>query len=178
MNTITWLSAVLVATLTIGLPVARGAGDTALPAAAAFSVLSGDWQGEGRVSENDEVSHFDLRLQCSQASAGWAELCMMSGRDRDGVIVLAETDLFGVDPVTGQGHWYAVSNSGETHDHLADWTDAHTLHAHLGWQQDGKQMEERIVLSLAGAKTLEFHSVVSENGHDVSEFSGTLHGGS
>jgi hypothetical protein len=178
MNTVTRLSAVLAATLSIWLPVARSAGESSAPAAARFYVLTGDWQGEGSVSESGKVSRFDLRLQCSQASAGWAELCMLIGRDRAGDAVLAETDLFGVDPLTGQGHWYAVTNSGETHDHLADWTDALTLHAHLNWRQEGKRMEERIVISLAAAKTLEFHSVVSEDGHNVSEFTGTLHGGS
>jgi hypothetical protein len=31
---------------------------------------------------------------------------------------MSETDLMGVDAVTGEGHWYAVINQGESHDHI------------------------------------------------------------
>jgi hypothetical protein len=102
----------------------------------------------------------------------------MNGHDRAGKQVLAETDLFGVDPLTGTGHWYAVTNTGDTHDHVVHWKGPHTLQARYTWRQEGKPMEERIVLHLSAANSLEFRSVTSENGHEVSVFSGTLQRGS
>lgn len=179
MNTITRLLVVPVTFLSACLPLARAAqAPAALPPAAGYYVLTGVWKGEGSVSENGQQIHFDLRLRCHKASAGWAVLCTMDGRDRTGKQVLAETDLFGVDPVTGKGHWYAVTNSGETHDHRVRWSDPKTLRAHLAWQQEGKRMEEKIVLSFAVTNTLDFRSVTSENGHQLSLFHGTLHHGS
>jgi hypothetical protein len=178
MRTITRLLVVLVATLSACLPLAGAAEAPAAPPAAGFYVLTGDWKGEGSVTENGQQAHFELQLQCHKASAGWAVLCTMSGRDRAGNQVLAETDLFGVDPATGKGHWYAVTNSGETHDHLVYWSDPKTLRAHLAWQLEDKRMEESIVLDLAVADTLEFRSVTSENGHQRSLFRATLQRGS
>ena len=179
MNAITRLLAVPAVILSACLPLAGAAPApaAALPAAG-FYVLTGDWKGEGSISEGGQQAHFDLHLQCHKASAGWAVLCTLDGHDRASKQVLAETDLFGVDPVTGKGHWYAVTNSGETHDHRVRWSDPKTLRAHLAWQQEGKRMEEKIVLSFAVAHTLDFRSETSENGHQLALFHGILHRGS
>jgi hypothetical protein len=37
---------------------------------------------------------------------------------KNGKLVMSETDLMGVDAVTGEEHWYAVINQGESHDHI------------------------------------------------------------
>jgi len=55
-----------------------------------------------------------------------------------------------VDSVTGQGHWYAITNSGDTHDHLSSWPDANTMLAHYKWTQEGKDMEEDITFKFSG----------------------------
>lgn len=173
MATVTRLFGLVVSLVLLGLPPVGTADEAPVPGAAIFYGLTGDWQGEGSTSENGRQTTFDLQLDCDKASEGWAVLCTMTGRPREGEMLLAETDLFGVDPVTGQAHWYAVTNSGETHDHLVSWSDPRTMHAHIQWQQEGRQMEERIEFRLTG-DTLRFHSVTSEDGHDTSEFAGTL----
>lgn len=80
----------------------------------------------------------------------------------------------GVDPVTGKWHWYAVTNQGETHDHLADWTGADEMNARYSWIQDGKKMDEIITVKLSGKKAMEFRSVVNAHGEEVNSFSGKL----
>jgi len=164
----------VVAVVLAGLPLVSAAGEVAAPAAATFYRLAGDWQGEGNVSENGQQTHLALHLGCGRAADGWAVLCTMSGSDHDGNGVLAETDLFGVDPVSGTSHWYAVNNAGETHDHLVSWSDPATMRGSIGWQQDGKDMAERIVFEFPGADSLNFRAVSTANGQEVSVFSGSL----
>lgn len=89
-------------------------------------------------------------------------------------MVIAETDLFGTDPSTHQTHWYAVTNQGESHDHLVEWTDATTMQARHAWTRDGREMEEKITVRVGGAREMNFRSVVTEDGNDVGEFRGTL----
>jgi hypothetical protein len=87
---------------------------------------------------------------------------------------MMESDLMGVDPVTGQAHWYSVTNQGETHDHLASWPDAHTMLAHHDWMQDGTHMREDITFHFQGADAVTFKSVVTADDKQAATFSGSL----
>ena len=87
---------------------------------------------------------------------------------------MSEPDLMGVDPVTGAGHWYAVTNQGETHDHLTDWPDPKTMKARYAWTQDGKKMAEDITFKFTGKSSVTFQSVTTADGQEAGLFSGAL----
>lgn len=149
--------------------------DTATPAppAASFYPFLGIWHGKGELAETGkDPIKLDLSLACKKVSSGWGISCDMNAKN--GSMLMTESDLMGVDPVTGQAHWYAVTNQGETHDHLAQWSDAHTMKAHYAWTQGGSKMQEKIVFNFKGKKSASWSSVVSADGKKVAEFSGTI----
>ncbi len=159
----------------IALPMAAAAADAvvARPAAVRFYPLLGHWKGLGqRVEPGQPPVVLAMTLSCRKASSGWAVRCDMVGRNE--TMIMTESDLMGVDPVTGTGHWFAVSNQGDTHDHVAEWPDANTMKAHYAWTQDGKQMLESIVFQIVDNNSLEFRSVVASDGNEVGTFSGKL----
>ena len=92
----------------------------------------------------------------------------------NGKLVMTEADLMGVDPVTGKGHWYAVTNQGETHDHITEWINTNEMKAYYSWIQEGKKMQEHITVKVPSKKTLEFRSIVSADGKEFNAFSGAL----
>jgi hypothetical protein len=143
------------------------------PAASRYYPLVGMWQGEGKLQEGSQPTvSLNVHLNCKKASSGWAVICEM--RALSSKTVITETDLMGVDPITGVGHWYAITNQGETHDHIAEWPDARTMKAHYAWTQDGKKTDENITYNITGAKTMEFRSIITQNGKEVASFSGKL----
>jgi len=161
------LSAVAVPTLTTAAEQAAG------PAAARFYPFVGSWKGQGELREGEQAPvKLALDYRCKKASAGHAVSCELNAVN--GKMAMNETDLFGVDPVSGKGHWYAVTNAGETHDHIADWSDARTMTGRYAWNQDGKKMEERVTFKFNGSRTAEFHSIVSADGVQVASFTGKL----
>lgn len=143
------------------------------PAAVRYYAFVGHWRGKGQLSE---IGHapvaLALWLSCSKAASGWAVRCELLAKN--GKMRMTESDLFGVDAVTGQGHWYAVTNQGDAHDHLTHWIDAKTMSASHAWTQDGKHFEEHITITLPHNKTLTFRSVVTANGVQVNAFSGKV----
>jgi len=155
------------------LPITAVLADDSGPAAAPFFPLVGQWKGDGQMSEpGQKPVALALQWDCRKASAGAAVLCQLTAKN--GKMLIAETDLFGVDPVTGKSHWYAVTNQGETHDHEAQWVDAKTMKARHAWNQDGKMMEENVTFRLTSARSIEFRSVVTANGGELGAFSGRL----
>ena len=143
------------------------------PAAARFYPLVGKWTGSGAFQvPGQPATKLSLDYRCRKVSGGAAVTCELraNGKGMD----VRETDLFGVNPLTGQGHWYAVTNMGETHDHQADWTDPKTMKAAASWTQEGKQMREDITMQFTGAKSFEFRSVVTQDGKEVGSFNGKL----
>lgn len=144
---------------------------TAAPAAAEFYPLLGKWHGHGQLSEPGHPPvKLSLRLYCQKVSSGWAVRCAMQANNPK--MRMSESDLMGVDPVTGQGHWYAVTNTGDTHDHLASWPNPHTMLAHYDWTQNGKHMHEAISFKFTGRHRMHFKSVVTADGQTVNAFSG------
>lgn len=144
-----------------------------VPAASRFYPFVGHWKGRGQLNESGQPpTPLRLRLSCHKASSGWAVRCDMVAKN--GKLKMTESDLMGVDPVTGTGHWYAVTNQGETHDHITEWRDARTMQAHHSWTQDGKMMMENISVSFSTRKSMKFRSVVTAGGKTTSEFSGEL----
>jgi hypothetical protein len=155
-------------------PAAVSAADTtAAPDAARFFRLVGHWKGHGELAQPGQApARLTLDYRCRKSAASSAVSCEMKARN--GTMAIAETDLFGVDPVGRRGHWYAVTNQGESHDHLVEWTDAGTMKARYAWTQDGAKMEENIAIRFDGARSMDFRSVVTANGNEAAVFGGTL----
>jgi len=154
-------------------PAAAPASKEAEPAAAKFYPFLGNWRGTGELREAGKPAvPLTVHWRCRKAAQGWAVSCDLNARG--GEVHIGESDLMGVDPVTGQLHWYAITNQGETHDHIVQWTNAKTMTARFGWNQGGKKMEENVKVSVPDEKTVEYRSVVTENGKEVASFSGKL----
>lgn len=172
MKTLTAIATVVLGCAVAAAPAAAASADK-LPAASSYYRLVGHWKGRGELtSPGQPAVKLALKLSCYKVSSGWAVRCAMSARN--GKMLMTESDLFGVDPVTGQGHWYAITNQGETHDHLTEWTDAGTMKAHYGWKEGGKRMMEKIVFKLPTRRTLKFRSAVTADGQEAGAFSGRL----
>lgn len=169
----TVLALVTIVSCAAGVLAPAVAENTPPPAAARFYPFVGKWTGNGELgSPGQPPAKLALRLNCRKASAGWAVLCELDATNKE--MSIQETDLFGVDPVTGKGHWYAISNQGETHDHVADWPDTKTMKASTTWTHEGKRMEENITFHFTSSRSMEFRGIVSENGKEVGAFTGKL----
>jgi len=162
----------VVAATSLACEYALAAEAPAKPAAAEFYPMLGKWHGAAQLSEAGKPPvQLNMEIHCVKASAGYAVRCSDVTRNKQ--MAMFESDLMGVDPVSGQAHWYAVSNQGETHDHLARWVDASHMQAHYDWQQDGKPVRENIQVEVKG-RHMKFKSVVTMDGKKAAEFSGDL----
>ena len=143
------------------------------PAATRYYPFIGFWRGHGQLSEPGKAPiALKLAMSCRKASMGWAVRCDLVAKNKQ--MTMTEADLMGVDSVTGTGHWYAVTNQGETHDHITQWTDPNDMKAHYSWMQDGKKMEENISVSFKGGNQMEFRSATTADGKDAGVFSGKV----
>jgi hypothetical protein len=79
----------------------------------------GNWKGSGTVTMGKDSVKVSATWACKRASAKAAVLCTLEVKGIPGMPVYAETDLFGYDPGSNTYHWFAVTNAGETHDHVA-----------------------------------------------------------
>ncbi|MEJ2360137.1 MAG: hypothetical protein P8Z75_01720 [Gammaproteobacteria bacterium] len=171
MRSLTRLASIVLTVAGIALYVGNTQAATS-PAASEFYPLVGKWHGEGQLSQpGQKPIKLSISLHCRKASSGWAVRCAMVAKNKQ--MTMTESDLMGVDPVTGQAHWYAITNQGETHDHLVSWPGPHHMKAHYDWTQDGKHMHEDIQFEISN-KHVHFASVVSANGKKADEFEGKL----
>lgn len=143
------------------------------PLATRFYPFLGYWKGNGQYgAPGKDPVQLALSLSCRKAVAGWAVRCDFVGRGD--TMIFVEADQMGVDPVLGIGHWYAINNQGDTHDHISEWTDAKTMIAHYDWEQNGKQMRENVVFRFPREHEMDFRSVITENGQEVGAFFGKM----
>jgi hypothetical protein len=150
-----------------------GAQAPAPPVSSRFYPFLGYWKGHGQLGEpGKDPQLLALSLSCRKAVAGYAVRCDLVGRND--TMTMVEADLMAVEPVSGIGHWYAVNNQGDTHDHIAEWPDAKTMIAHYEWEQNGKQMRENVIFRFTQPKEMDFRSVLTENGQEVGAFFGKL----
>lgn len=154
-------------------PAAASAAKPLLPAAARYYPMVGHWAGQARLSEPGQAPvKLTMQLDCTKVSSGWAVSC--NSVTRNSQMAMTESDLFGVDPVSGEGHWYAVTNTGDAHDHLTHWINARTMTASHAWTDHGKKMVETITVKLAGRNGMTFKSVVTADGENAGTFFGAL----
>lgn len=138
-----------------------------------FYPFLGYWKGNGQYgAPGKDPVQLALSLSCRKAVSGLAVRCDFVGRGE--AMTFVEADLMGTDPAMGIGHWFAINNQGDTHDHIAEWPDAKTMIAHYDWEQNGKQMRENVVFRFTHEKDMDFRSVITENGQEVGAFFGKL----
>jgi hypothetical protein len=146
------------------------------PASAQFYPFLGYWKGRGQLSvPGKDPELLRLSLSCRKAVAGFAVRCDFVGRNDTTMFTFVEADLMAVDPATGVGHWYAVNNQGEVHDHTAQWPDAATMNARYDWVQNGRQMSENVVFRFREGKHMSFRSVTTQDGQEVGAFFGNMY---
>jgi hypothetical protein len=137
-----------------------------------YYALLGNWHGTAKLVQAGQAAiPLQAEYSCQKASEGWAVSCSFNATGANDM-VMSETDLFGVDPASKQGHWYAVTNMGEVHDHLASWTDSKTMVADYEWTEEGKTMHEHISFIFKSAKSMEFTTQVTADKQVAAEFNG------
>lgn len=111
--------------------------------------LVGDWKGGGSMTLPDGSAKVHATWSCKRTSAKYGVLCSFRVTGIPGVPVYEETDLLGYEPHTDTYHWYAVTNAGETHDHVAAHKPSEFV---FEGTQAGKPLKEIIQLSFAADK--------------------------
>jgi hypothetical protein len=151
--------------IAVGLLVGLGAARAEAPAAPAetrqVGRLVGAWKGTGSMTMGaDKVEGIKVEWTCRPIAQKWGVGCngLMTGIP--GMARYEETDLFGYDPGAHKLHWFAITNAGETHDHVGtDWTGQTGRFVYDG-VQEGKPFKEVVDIAFkdATAKALELHA--------------------
>jgi hypothetical protein len=111
--------------------------------------LVGNWKGGGTVAMGKDKAKLDTTLECKPTSSKFGVLCTTHMTGIPGMAAYDETDLFGYEPNSDTYHWFAVTNAGETHDHVAKAPSGDRLEFTYNGTQEGKPFRETIVLELA-----------------------------
>lgn len=86
---------------------------------ARLEALVGTWKGTGTLAMGGATAKVAGTWNCKRTSAKFGVLCTVKITGVPGLPVYEETDLFGYDPGSGTYHWASVTNTGDTHDHVA-----------------------------------------------------------
>ena len=133
----------------------------------------GTWKATGTVTMGKDTVKATAAWTCKRTSAKAGVLCTLELKGIPGVAVGAETDLFGYEPNSNTYHWYAVTNLGETHDHVAKVVgiDEPKLQYVYTGTQEGKPFKEVIDLTFdAGNKAFGLHAETFVAGASTSVF--------
>ena len=141
-----WIN--LVAIMTVAAPI-YAQGGTLPKAVADLGCLVGNWRGGGTVALGKDKVKVGADWNCQRTASEFGVLCALRVTGIPGVSSYAETDLFGFEPNTNQYHWYAVTNAGETHDHVASLTEGNRIQFVYIGTQGGKALKEVIELNFA-----------------------------
>jgi hypothetical protein len=100
-----------------------------------------------------DKAKLDATWTCKRTSGQFGVLCNLRVTGIPGLAVYEETDLFGYEPNSKTYHWFAVTNSGETHDHSAPYTDGNKIRFAYSGTQGGKPFKEIVDWEFLGDKT-------------------------
>jgi hypothetical protein len=116
-----------------------------------IACLVGSWKGTASMTMGkDKVDGVKLSWTCKPTSGQWGVACNASFVGMPGIDKYEETDLFGYDPGAGKYHWFAVTNGGETHDHVGTQGKGDTIEFVYNGAQEGKPFKEVIQMSFKG----------------------------
>jgi hypothetical protein len=140
----------------------------------ALEPLVGSFKGNGTLTAGKDVAKVDFTLACKRTSARFAVQCAFHVTGVPGLAAYEESDLFGYEPATDTYHWYAVTNAGETHDHVAKSFGDKVQWTYSG-SQDGKPMKEVIDMTIGKDKSIAFRSETLVAGSSVAVLEGKVH---
>jgi hypothetical protein len=109
-----------------------------------MSCLIGSWKVKGTMTMGKDRAPIAATWTCGWLPSQWGVQCDLDITGIPGVPHYLERDLMGFDPGGHKLHWYAVTNAGETHDHVGDvptGPDARFVYTGV---QDGKPIKEVI----------------------------------
>jgi len=140
--------------------------------------MLGNWRGTGSMAMGkDKIDGVKMSFDCKRTSGAWGVACNGVMTGIPGFDKLEESDLFGYDPGAGKYHWFAVTNAGETHDHVGMPSKGDTLEFVYNGVQEGKPMKEVLQLTFKGPKesTLDLRAETFVDGKSMSVLTGTAH---
>jgi hypothetical protein len=118
-----------------------------------MACMVGSWKGTGSMTMGtNKVDGVKMTYNCKRTSGDWGVACTGVMTGIPGMGRLEETDLFGYDPGAGKYHWFAVTNDGETHDHVGTPGKGDTLEFVYNGVQEGKPFKEVLQLTFRGPK--------------------------
>lgn len=111
----------------------------------------GTWKATGTATVGATTAKITATWTCKRVSARAGVGCTLEFAGMPGMPVYAETDLFGFEASTNRYHWYAVTNAGETHDHVGTpvAADEPKLQFVYTGTQDGKPFKEVVDFAFA-----------------------------
>lgn len=113
--------------------------------------LLGSWKGAGSLVIGKDKAKLDATYSCKRTSGDFGVICQLRVTGIPGVPVYEETDLMGYEPNSKTYHWFAVTNLGETHDHVAPVTDKNKIRFTYNGTQEGKPLKEVVDWEFSGA---------------------------
>lgn len=139
--------------------------------------LVGSWKGTGTVAMGKDKAKVDVQIDCKRTSAKFGVQCSDRFTGIPGVALYEESDLFGYEPNTDSFHWYAVTNAGETHDHIMkNPGDTNKLQWVFTGTQEGKPFKEVIDMEIAkDDKSFTFRAETFVAGASTSVFDAKVH---
>lgn len=135
--------------------------------------LPGDYQGRLTFEADGQRSPVQARLSCRRAAGGAAVACTLSARGIPGVALFEESDLWGRDAATGRYHLYAVTNSGDVHDHAGAYA-GDTLSLELRTTVEGQPFLEQISIRFQGREGFQLSDTTSVGGRVVASLTGAF----
>jgi hypothetical protein len=131
----------LVAALALFVPVVAAAEPLPKPVSD-LDCLVGAWTGTGTLTMGKDKAKLSGAWDCKRTSAKFGVACTLRITGIPGLPVYEETDLFGYEANTNTYHWFSVTNSGETHDHVAKLPSGNTAQFEFNGIQGGKAFKE------------------------------------
>lgn len=133
----------------------------------------GDWTVTGSLAMEGNTMPVAGRWQMVPAAAGWGLRCKFEGTI-EGLGTADEDDLVGYDQETGLSHVYSLTNTGNVHDHVGDWTSADVLELVYEGTMQGAPYREVVTCTFSGDAAVQLRSVEHVGGELVSVFEANL----
>jgi hypothetical protein len=160
----------------LALGATKGAAAPALPAEVQnMGCLVGDWKGTGQIAMGDTKADLKLSISCKWQSGGYSVGCTARFAGPPPVGTLEESDLFGYDADGHKYHWYAITNLGDVHDHVAEIPTGAVIDWVWNGTQQGKPSKETIRMELSqDHKQMSFRTEAFVGGVSTVVFTGAL----
>lgn len=138
--------------------------------------LVGAWKVAGTATMGKDVAKVTATWDCKRTAGKFGVSCTLALKGIPGLPAYAETDLMGYDAGANKYHWFAVTNAGETHDHVADVPSGNKLQFVYTGTQEGKPLKEVIDFEIGkDEKSLTLRSETFVAGASVMVLEGKAH---